>query len=126
MTRREELLALADRVVAAIAEQQSYMLELAYQEIHGIYPGAHISLPSHALRFGRMVRAEAYESAAMSLVPEGWGFVLASKGIDDDNPDKWCVNIAQDPDDAGRLTFAATPALALTAAALRAHAEQQP
>ena len=113
MTRREELLALADRVEAAIAEQQSYMLELAYQEIHGIYPGTHISLPSHALRFGRMVRCEAYESAAVFLAGDCcWRL--------EQNPIAGPCAVADDTD-----AYAATPALALTAATLRALAESE-
>ena len=73
--------ALIARLEAATADQQRELLIEAFEAFHP-YPG-----PRHYLfteidwswdrlhdRFMRMLDAEAYESAALTLAPEGWGW----------------------------------------------------
>ncbi len=59
---------------------------------------------------------------AMSLIPEGWawqtGVGIETEAGNVDRAYAWCA-----PVDHGQLVFAATPALALTAACLRARKE---
>lgn len=115
-----ELDALAERVEQATPEQQRDMLGLAWTALH---PGPIFGTDQEPLwgRFLKMLCAEAYESAAMSLVPEGLSGRLS-----------WCAGAAAaevySPGKLGAATgtvAAATPALALTAAALRALASDQ-
>ena len=61
--------------------------------------------------------------AALTLVPEGWDYVIASPGVDENHPDEWCINMARHPDDESNFTFAPTPALAICIAALKAKGE---
>lgn len=116
---------LSDRVEAATADQQREMLSEAWKAIHGeswqttIYRHGSLGAePDRAKgdvprRFARMLDAEAYESAAMSLVPEGYSAIINTH-----------LNSAMIALDGIWHTFhgshAATPALALTAASLRA------
>lgn len=119
---RDELIA---RLEAAKADQQRELLIEAFEAFHP-YPG-----PRHYLvteidwswdrmrdRFMRMLDAQAYESAALTLVPEGclWG-----AGNEDctDRPWAWCLPPGKSWDDADN-SYAATPALALCIAALKA------
>jgi len=113
--------ALAVRVEAAGPHEQHAVLIEAYQGLHGIYPDASDwTQPHEAKRFRRMLDAEAFESAAMSLVPEGWYIRSLSEWTD---RSRACVELSP----ANRFIHsiesrAATPALALTAAPCRAHA----
>lgn len=68
------------------------------------------------VRFGTMLDAGAYESAAMSLVPENTSWAT---GVGGKEPE-WIWAWVGSP--LLNLRHAATPALALIAAALRAHA----
>jgi len=133
--------ALSDRVEAASADEQRAMLEAAFVAIHGDEPPseydglawkqnnpdfspAWTTYISKRGQFQRLLDAEAYESAAMMLVPEEWsvrvgrfddgtGYAGLAKNdmhMGAEDPDEWyweCEN-------------AATPTLALTAACLRA------
>jgi hypothetical protein len=58
--------------------------------------------------------------AAMTLVPEGWAFGIG-RGTDRSDTEGWAWI---SPTDEGEIWTAATPALALTAACLRARASQ--
>lgn len=136
MTEKSSLLSLAERVEAAGAGEQREMLESAFRAIHGEKPAR---IPGGSPEwlawldrynpFHRMLEAKAYESAALSLVPEGWRWQAGQFNID---PLKCSADLAQ----AGQIEAegirygtglrmraqgkAATPALALTAACLRA------
>lgn len=124
---------LAERAAAGSAEQQADLLADAWDALG---PIARWSAPQ-VRRFGMMIDAGAYESAALMMVPEDSGFqidnglshwiALGDKAalcgratIDypkpdyDGNGDSW-ISVR---------VLAATPALALTAAALRARAAQ--
>jgi hypothetical protein len=125
---RAELLALASRVEAETADGREIMFE-AWLAINGSEPASGYSPRSDPpfcpkwedyiksrCRFLNLLQAEAYESSAITLVPEGWEWAYVDRQA--------IVRRA----DTMQHTFAksATPALALTAAALRAHAEQNP
>lgn len=62
---------LATRLEQGTAEQQQELLEEAWDTIAPLRGIAWASV--NAGRFGRMIDAEAYESAALTLVPEGEG-----------------------------------------------------
>jgi hypothetical protein len=67
---------LAQRCEAATADEQREILTAAWEAIHGpslvpISPH-HVGAAKGWTRFQRMLIVEAYESAAMTLVPEGW------------------------------------------------------
>ena len=106
------------RLEAATDDQQRELLIEAYEAIHdGDHPEYCSSF--RALRFMRMLDAEAYESAALTLVPEGWTcfHLFRVKGC----RFVWEAVIGPElPDYRGQ---AATPALAICIAALRAGEE---
>ena len=136
---REELLALAERVEALTGADRGVDLEVI------LASGTHV-----LERRGRDKKAWLYEAAsdfrrldpspysygvfglprfttsldaAMSLVPEGWGGAVHFS----ENRQHHTVKLGRSyPTNAQAFGEAATPALALTAAALRALAEQQP
>jgi hypothetical protein len=101
--KREELLALADRVEALTGED------------HGVNCAVEYVRTPHWTGEGQPRRYTASLDAAMSLVPEGRDWTLQSSG----GPGPMAF-----VDYCGRFRVGATPALALTAAALRALAEQ--
>jgi hypothetical protein len=113
MSNRDELLALAERVEALDGPDRD--VDAAVAKIIG-----------HALLTWRIdgkrdTTARAFTAsldAAMSLVPEGWGFVVGVRN----GPFADCFDPQLYPN---QECEAATPALALTAAALRALAEQE-
>lgn len=129
----DELIA---RLEAAAAIDQRDALISAYI---AIYDGDHPEFCSstRALRFMRMLNAEAYESAALTLVPEGWRMAALCQR------DPWFCRL--ETDDFESVTWgkggdwitevtsgseatanAPTPALAIVIAALRAiEARQQ-
>jgi hypothetical protein len=112
---RAELLRLAARVEAAPVEMQGVILLQVLDALR---------LPDRPMhyRIVRMIEVGAYLDAAASLVPEGWGY-----WIDGSAPELGItvsvmpINPADRRDKRGD---ADTPALALTAAALRARAEE--
>lgn len=74
--------------------------------------------------FYGLLEAKGYIDAAMLLVPEGWGWRLWVPNSDSAEPPRvtiWSNGRAYAPTD----STAATPALALTAAALRARAAME-
>jgi hypothetical protein len=113
---REELLVLAERVEQATADQQAELLADAWDALGPIanWTG------DQARRFGMMMDAEAFESAAMSLVPDGW-CVFLNAYVDG-------AEVALEDDRVDPVRFpsvhaeAVTPALALVSASLRAMA----
>lgn len=119
---------LATRIEQATGPDRELFLE-AFYETHGSALQGNIALPyqEYAAAFGRFIElidAEAYLDAAMSLVPEG----RPSKqiGTTDDGVGYAALAgndmhmMAEDPDEFWVEATAATPALALCAAALRA------
>ncbi len=120
------LLEVATRVEGARAEEQRELLIAAFETFKGprdsYVPGRIRRWHPQWFAFEKMLNAEAFESAAMTLVPEGGSFQV-SRGMDADRTGFANISVAGDdpavePKDFH--AFAATPALALTAAALRA------
>ena len=127
---RTALLALAERVEAATATEQREMLEAAFVAIHGPKPErVHGGSPEWLAwldlhnPFFALLQAGGFLDAAMSLVPSGW--VCTHAYFNDQravfNFTKW-----RDGNPMYASGVALTPALALTAAALRAIAERMP
>lgn len=119
-THRDEptasaLLALADRAEKAPAAEQRQVLERAWDEIG---PGSG-DCRAAGCRFGRMLNCEAYESAAMMLVVGGKWSITA-----DGDGSSWQAAVWPRIEDRYGFDWrtAATPALALAAACLRARA----
>jgi len=109
----ERLTALSDRVEAASASGQRATLKEAY---HAIFP--HNSPQhdhQHRARFIGFLDAGGYLDAAMTLRPEGWFTFCAGE---DRHSHSWSWELRH----AGHKAHAraATPALALTVACLRA------
>lgn len=71
---------LATRAEQAGPNDQRHILELAWQEVYGHFPGSHESLPARTLLFARRLNAEAYLDAALMMVPEGRGFAIMGNG----------------------------------------------
>lgn len=130
--------ALAERVEAGERCDQHDLLKDAFIALRGPIqsnprPGI-VAHNRHWFRFKRMLDAEAYESAAMTLIPEGdrdISFERSSRGGRDFK--LWQVRIAletvaEDPEETGPIALgeADTLALSLTAASLRAHASSAP
>lgn len=111
---KAELEALAERVEQATAEEQREMLWLAFCSLYP--PPAGVCVTS----FLRKLDAEAYESAAMMLVPVGWVWTIHTFAI---QASAFLMN-ERDEQVRTRRQYIATPALALTAACLRSHASK--
>lgn len=108
---------LAERIEAAGVEQQRAMLEEAY---HALLPyNSPLYDHQHRARFIGLLDAEAYESAAMMLLPEGASWVIASHMM---AANVFGYRNGSEYFDA-TSRYAATPALALAAAAIRAGAK---
>lgn len=113
---RDELLALAERVEAYGPDLQECGVREASWSINGA-GGRHE-------RVSELLEVGAYESAAMTLVPEGWHTGDFHQGPSGGN--WWKLSTIRE----GATYYTsvsgigATPALALTAAALRAKAEE--
>lgn len=110
------LMDLAERCEKAKADEQKAALEDVLQALH-LYSTVFRLLDNHA-----------YLDAAMSLVPEGWAWAVYGGAREEIVATAYCVP------NGGRLPWpdwvtdicAATPALALCAAALRALASGAP
>lgn len=117
----DELNKLAERVEAASEAEQRAMLRLAFEAIHPVRPSGHNdrAWSAKCSLFDGFLDAFAWESAAMTLVPDGWGLKVR----------RWSADMTgaagcYPPGCAGEWINAATPALALCAAALRALAQK--
>lgn len=107
----EELIALAERCEAAGAGEQEELLEYAWLLVNCEHETPDDSDEMMGLfdRLRAMLAVEAYESAALMLVPEGKGFVVMGNG----------AKVG------GCIAASSTPALAIVAAALRARAGER-
>jgi hypothetical protein len=124
-----DLHSLAARAEAADPSEQREVLNAAFRAIHGEKPtrvlGGSDALTNWLLRYNpffKMLDAEAYESAALTLVPEGWAVLLAfseQRAVCDVHSKP----LGQHGTWPGHAN-AATPALALVAACLKARATQ--
>lgn len=116
MTRRDELSALIARVESAGAGEQWKLLPEGWNQLN---PG---SAWQRCNKFNRLMVAQAFTDAALSMVPEGWCVLLAIA------PDKSICDIHEKPlGHSGQWiahTKAATPALALLAAILKIELEK--
>ena len=123
MSKHDDLLALAERCEKATAEQQRELLEAAYTAIFGHPPVHEYRQPDgqRVTAFLRMLDAEAFESAAMTLLPEGWRIDYYTDC--DADGGRLCLLMVF----AGELVAgsAATRALTYLAAILRALASQE-
>lgn len=137
MTDKATLMALAERVEKASGDDQRELLIEAFKAIHGQKPHRpsggspewlawlHLFNP-----FFKKLEARAFLDAAMSLVPEGYIWMVTNSGLEHPTkPDftrasavvaEWESTAPMDD------RSAATPALALTAASLRAIANKEP
>lgn len=133
MTNRETLLALAARCEAAAVEMQAKLIDEAWDACaqHSAafraFATAYVSgFDNNAGKFGAAMDAGAYESAALMLVPEECRFNLNrrpyAKGRQDGyHAQVWFSRFYETSEDMPNA-WAATPAHAITAAALRARA----
>lgn len=115
-----DLLSLAARCEAAEGAGQFNLLLDAFEAVKGArYTWTTTGFRWHDdwFAFEKKLNAFAYESAAMTLVPEGWGYIDFRR-FDDGTVgcDMEVIGIVVDTIEA----CAATPALALCAASLRA------
>lgn len=117
---RATFLSLAERVQAGKPDRQHALVFEAWQALKPSYAD-----PRRVLA---MLDAEAYESAATTLVPEGFwwtvGHVMGPQPGDQNM--FWATCHERDATWPYARPIAATPALALTAAVLRARAEALP
>jgi len=111
---------LSQRIQTASADETRALLEEAYEAVHGKscdwfrYYGE-IDQKHDARAFDNMLNAEAYLDAAMMLLPEGWMWSIGSDGPEEG---PWaCLTAIKDLCE-DISCCAATPALALCAAAL--------
>lgn len=117
------MLELAERAESAPADEQYQLLTDAFVLVHGpLQTNPRPGIVAHNPRwfgFKKMLDALAYESAAMTLVPEGGSFEVGSRG-ERGKPYARCIFAHPDPTKLGiRTGRGATPAQALTAACLR-------
>ena len=128
--KRNDVLALAARVEAATGAEQHEMLEAAFVAAHGPKPervhGGSAGMDAWLILhnpFVSLLWAGGFLDAAMSLVPSGW--VCTHAYFNDQravfNFTKW-----RDGNPMYASGVALTPALALTAASLRAIAGAMP
>jgi hypothetical protein len=126
MNMPDELIALAERCERAEASEQRALLTQAFEVVHGRQLAAGWETEdgrcetNARLKFDRMLDAGAFESAAMTLVPEGCGgsFTFFKDGT--------AKAFVWQPYPLAIEVRAATITLALCAAALRARANTEP
>lgn len=119
MTTSADLLTLAARVEAAERDEQHALLVEAWWVLSGMQSSRDAGLAAIDARFQRKINVEAFLDAAMMLAPEGMQFGCGSK---DATGRAWAwVGQEHGPMNSREsIANAATPALALTAACLRA------
>jgi hypothetical protein len=126
---REEIIALAERCEKATGEKRETLtiFEDAFAlcfpkpsriwvaDNNGPWTPEYSRHHERGWAFSEMLEANAFLDAAMTLVPEGWGYSICPTS----------ALLTRSTSDHGVMARAATPALALTAAALRARATLQ-
>lgn len=124
------LLELAERCEGASADEQATLLIEAFDLIDWrSKPGRSAGITQHNPRwfkFDKMIRAEAYESAAMMLVPEGDDISGERFRLEHWNAASviHAAHVRATAWVPGAIrVYAASPALALTAASLRARSD---
>lgn len=115
-----DLIELAERCEAADGNSDTLFMT-AFEAIFG----GRKSLGLKWARFCTMLDAEAYESAALMLVPDGAGLTIDRYWIANADGPVWSASVVQggiptDPRREAEAFNAATPALAICAASLRA------
>lgn len=123
----DTLMDLIERVEKATPELQGKLIDEAWEACaedsaaFRRFACAHSSgFGTNAGRFSAALEARAFESAAIMLVPEGFIFGCGPK---DATKTAWAWASPDGPLEYRSISNAATPALALCAAALRAHQE---
>lgn len=115
---------LATRLEQGTAEQQRELLSKAVEHL----AARNLISYGNSAKALRFIDAEAYESAALMLVPEGWSPIIDCVAETRDPPSCQveCWKIGADHRDTFRTVgTAATPALAICAAALRTGASHE-
>lgn len=112
-TPNNDLTALAARMQEAQADEQETLLIQAWAVI-----GTSMGEPYN--RFCWMIEAGSFESAALMLVPQGWGYQMKQYADDDDAEAIIWGGGGFDP---SLTSDARSPALAIASAALLAHVE---
>lgn len=134
MSRREELLALAERCeeAAAGSDELDEAISCAiFPELRQVSVTASVTGPEMIWEMrGQRVRILDYSSsldAALSLVPEGWAWMVRRSAPDDSQHPYHAAYVRRglNDEDSTRYGVAATPEQALTAAALRARAAME-
>ena len=120
MTIANSFLAMAERVEQAGPEQQRELLGDAWELIAPLAFGPLCA--DRAARFDSLLDAEGFESAALLLVPDGWGYMVAAH---DTGPEAFAAGCFPfEGDEAGQCgALARAAGLAIGAAALRAHVD---
>lgn len=134
MTDRETLITLAAKIEAA-EEPDREMFEEAFNACRPEPPKGNPLAPmwqwevwsDYLARLQQLLSIEAYEQAAMILVPEGWAWCVFSPDYDEGRLG-YSAELAPNHDlfkkgASAQFSDAPTPAQALAAAALRAVAE---
>jgi len=128
MSRAEELIALAERVEALDGPDRDADLAVA-QAIYSKEEAAALGWAHflHPMRngLGQVLEFTASMDAAFLLMPKGHWWAM---GREEKRPWARCFDVGQmldQPEEYGRAIDATTPALALTAAALRARAAME-
>ena len=117
------LLTLATQIEQATEDQQQDMLIAAWGAMFPFIIGEQASQSARwesGAKFSRMLAAKAYESAAIMLVPDGYDWDIGTERNRDLDASAWLNK----GDNFSEEIFAATPALALAAACLRAKTQE--
>lgn len=132
-TPNNDLAALAARMQEAQAKEQRELLEAAWCAVFGEPVSRELLIISmldpHYHRLIKMLDAEAYESAALMLVPDGWLVMAINAGCNNPTAPDFnkataliCEGTPEAIGDAEPIE-ASTTALAIASAALLAHVE---
>jgi len=114
------------RIEAASADDERHMLELAWQQVRGEFPGGCAWYSAENQRLARLLNGGGFIDAALTLVPDDAFWRLGHDG-DGADPSEFKAQIIVPKlggVDMRGQSVAATPALALCAAALKARKAQ--
>ena len=120
----ERIEALANRAETAPTEMAAAILEDAWELIAPLWNLSSVALAQKAALFAGYMDARAFLDAAMTLVPaDCWHEIKGPRkylNIPSPAPNYWSAHLAKWNHEGDVMGWAATPALALCAAALRA------